>query len=55
MKHDLVLRGGRVIDPSQGVDATGDIGFSDGKVAEIGERLEARMSAMSRDSSLRPV
>src|ERR1700677_591105 len=40
MKHDLVLRGGRVIDPSQGVDATGDVGFSDGKVAEIGERLE---------------
>jgi dihydroorotase len=39
MKHDLVLRGGRVIDPSQGVDAIGDVGFSDGKVAEIGERL----------------
>src|SRR5271163_2793758 len=40
MKHDLVLRGGRVIDPSQGVDAIGDVGFSDGKIAEIGERLE---------------
>ena len=40
MKHDLVLRGGRVIDPSQGVDAIGDVGFSDGKVAEIGEGLE---------------
>src|SRR5580658_10699365 len=39
MKHDLVLRGGRVIDPSQGVDAIGDVGFSDGKVVEIGERL----------------
>jgi dihydroorotase len=40
MKHDLVLRGGHVLDPSQDVDAIGDVGFSDGKVAEIGEGLE---------------
>ncbi|MEL6477649.1 MAG: amidohydrolase/deacetylase family metallohydrolase [Pseudomonadota bacterium] len=36
---DLVLKGGRVIDPAQGLDAICDIGFTDGKVAEIGTNL----------------
>src|SRR5579872_1161296 len=36
MQHDLVLRGGRVIDPSQGIDAVMDVGFQNGRVAGIG-------------------
>ena len=38
-KLDLVLRGGRVIDPSQDLDATLDIGFRDGRVAALGAGL----------------
>ncbi len=35
MSFDLVLRGGRVIDPSQGIDSVMDVGFRDGRVAEL--------------------
>ena len=40
MPFDLVLRGGRVIDPSQGIDSVMDVGFRDGRVAELGARLD---------------
>src|SRR5712691_4268492 len=36
---DLVLRGGRVIDPASGRDDAADIGFADGKVAAVGAGL----------------
>ncbi|MEM0945026.1 MAG: amidohydrolase/deacetylase family metallohydrolase, partial [Pseudomonadota bacterium] len=36
---DLVLKGGRVIDPAHGLDAEADIGFAEGRVAEIGTGL----------------
>jgi len=39
MGLDLVLRGGRVIDPSQGIDAVMDVGFENGRVAELGGGL----------------
>jgi dihydroorotase len=39
MTLDLVLRGGRVIDPSQGIDSIMDVGFQAGRVAEIGQHL----------------
>lgn len=42
MTHDLVLSGGRVIDPSSGFDSVADVAFSGGKVAEIGTGLKAR-------------
>jgi len=32
MPIDLILRGGRVIDPSQKLDAVMDVAFADGKV-----------------------
>ena len=38
---DLVLRGGRVIDPASGRDETADIAFGGGKVIEIGRDLPA--------------
>ncbi len=40
--HDFVLRGGRVIDPSQGIDRIADVAFSDGHVAMVGESLKGR-------------
>jgi dihydroorotase len=41
MTYDLLLRGGRVIDPSQKLDAVTDVAFSQGKVARIGPGLRA--------------
>jgi len=38
--HDLILRGGHLVDPAQGIDAKRDVAFAGGKVAAIGERLE---------------
>ena len=40
--HDLVLKGGRVIDPAQNIDRVTDVAFADGKVAAIGDGLQAR-------------
>jgi len=40
--HDFVLRGGRVIDPSQGIDRVADVAFSDGRIAMVGDHLEGR-------------
>jgi dihydroorotase len=40
--HDLVLRRGRVIDPSQGVDRVTDVAFAGGRVAAVGDDLDAR-------------
>jgi dihydroorotase len=40
MTFDLVLKGGRIIDPSQGIDAVRDVGFRDGRVAEVGAGLD---------------
>ncbi|MBM3554882.1 MAG: amidohydrolase/deacetylase family metallohydrolase [Alphaproteobacteria bacterium] len=42
MSFDLVLRGGRVIDPGQGIDRVGDVAFTGGKVAAIGPDLSAQ-------------
>ena len=40
--NDLVLKGGRVIDPSQGIDKVTDIAFAGGKVAAIGDGLSGK-------------
>ena len=37
---DVIIRGGRVIDPASNLDAVRDIGFRDGRVAEVAERIE---------------
>ncbi len=38
---DLILRGGRVIDPASGVDAICDVGFAEGRVAALAPRISA--------------
>ena len=45
---DLILRGGRVIDPASGLDATRDVGFAGGRVAAVSPRI-AEKSAEERD------
>lgn len=51
MSYDLILRGGRVIDPSQKLDAVTDVAFSQGKVARIGPELQADADTDVRDMS----
>jgi dihydroorotase len=42
--NDLVLKGGRVIDPAQGLDKVADVAFAGGKVAAIGHDLAGKDS-----------
>jgi dihydroorotase len=51
MPFDLILRGGRVIDPSQRLDATIDVAFAGGKVAAVGHGLKADGGTDVRDVS----
>jgi len=52
MGFDLVLRHGRVIDPAQAIDRVADVAFSGGKVAAVGERLDASGAAVQDVSGL---
>ena len=38
--YDLILRGGRVIDPAQSIDGVNDVAFTGGKVAAVGRDLK---------------
>src|SRR5438309_8260139 len=51
MPFDLILRGGRVVDPSQKLDAVTDVAFAGGKVAAIGSGLKADPGTDVRDVS----
>jgi dihydroorotase len=55
MSYDLILRGGRVVDPSQKLDAVTDVAFADGKVARIGAGLQADAKTEVRDVAARIV
>src|SRR5690606_28792690 len=46
--YDLVLAGGRVLDPASGYDAVADVAFEAGRVAAIGD-LEGAESKERRD------
>ncbi len=47
--YDLLLIGGNVLDPAQGIDGRRDIAFKDGLVAEVAERIDAAKAANSVD------
>ena len=55
MAFDLILKGGRVIDPSQQLDQVADIGFAAGKVAKIAPQLAPDAGTDVRDVSGRIV
>src|SRR5258707_9556099 len=46
---DLLLKGGRITDPSQNLGRPADIAFKDGRVQEIGARLQPGPGAEVRD------
>src|SRR5258705_12501976 len=49
MPFDLILRGGRVVDPSQKLDAVTDVAFAGGKVVMVGSELKADPGTDVRD------
>jgi dihydroorotase len=51
MGFDLILSGGRVIDPSQGLDAVLDVAFADGKVAKVAPSIPREEAADLRNVS----
>src|SRR3954465_8034619 len=51
MPFDLILRGGRVVDTSQKLDAVTDVAFSGGYFAAIGTGLKADPGTDVRDVS----
>ncbi|MBV9114049.1 MAG: amidohydrolase/deacetylase family metallohydrolase [Hyphomicrobiales bacterium] len=51
MTPNLILRGGRVIDPSQKIDAVMDVAFADGKVTAVGANLQGNADTDIRDVS----
>jgi len=51
----LLIRGGRVVDPARDVDAALDVRIEDGRIAELGERLEPRSGEEIVDAAGRVV
>jgi len=49
MTYDLILKGGHVIDPSQGIDGVMDVAFSGGKVAAVAKGLKAGPETETRN------
>ncbi len=49
--YDLILKGGRVLDPSQNIDAIMDVGFSEGNVVAIADQLDSKDAKDVRDVS----
>jgi dihydroorotase len=49
--HDLILRGGRVIDPSQDFDGVADVAFTGGRISGFGQGLPAGPATEVRDVS----
>jgi dihydroorotase len=48
-RYSMILRGGEVIDPSQGLRARRDVAVADGKVAALAESLPADAAAFTID------
>ena len=49
--YDLVLKGGHVIDPRNGIDAVRDVAIKDHKIAEVAEHIQAGPGAKVVDVS----
>jgi dihydroorotase len=43
--YDLVIAGGRVIDPAQGLDGRYDVAFAGGKVAEVAPGIDPALAS----------
>ena len=51
MRHDLLLKGGTLIDPAQGLDGIYDLAIGDGKVAAVGGNLDPAQARRVLDVS----
>jgi dihydroorotase len=51
LSYDLVLKGGHVIDPKNGIDAVRDVAIKDHKIAEVAEHIQAGAGAKVVDVS----
>ncbi len=48
---DVTIQGGRLVDPSQGIDGNYDLGISDGRITAIEPTIEAKSAARSIDAT----
>jgi dihydroorotase len=48
-RYDLILAGGHVIDPRNGIDGRRDIAIRDGRIVAVGENIERGNTADVRD------
>src|SRR5271157_6416140 len=46
--HDLILRGGRLLDPGRNINRQADVAFSRGRVSGIGEQVDGAQAAEVR-------
>ena len=51
MKYDLLIQGGTVVDPSQGLAARRDVAMARGKVAAVEQSIDASEAAEVLDAS----
>jgi dihydroorotase len=50
-RFELLLRGGRVIDPQSGLNAVRDVAIADGKIAAVEERIDPALARQTADVS----
>ena len=55
MRYDLLLKGGTLVDPAQGISGARDVGLVAGRVAEVGDDLPAALAREVVDCSGRIV
>src|ERR1700730_656778 len=48
--YDLVIKGGRVIDPSLGINAIGDVAIAAGRIAAVGDNIASDGAAELMDA-----
>jgi dihydroorotase len=48
--YDLVIKGGRVIDPSLGINAIGDVAIAAGRIAAVGDNIASDSAAEVMDA-----
>lgn len=49
--YDLIIKGGEVIDPSQGIHDRKDIGISKGRIAAVDERIDSKDAKRTIDAT----
>lgn len=48
-KYDLLLKGGRVVDPSQAIDSTMDVAIRDGRIEKVAAGIDPALATEVRD------